>query len=30
MVQVRRREDGLDETDRLIVAELKQNPVFQT
>ena len=25
MVQVRRREDGLDETDRLIVAELKQN-----
>ena len=25
MVQARRREDGLDETDRLIVAELKQN-----
>ena len=25
MVQVRRWEDGLDETDRLIVAELKQN-----
>ena len=28
MVQVRRREDGLDETDRLIVAELKQNAPF--
>ena len=25
MVQARRREEGLDETDRLIVAELKQN-----
>ena len=25
MEQSRRREDGLDETDRLIVAELKQN-----
>ena len=25
MVQARRREDGLDETDRLIVSELKQN-----
>ena len=28
MVQVRRREDGLDETDQLIVAELKQNAPF--
>ena len=25
MVQARRREDGLDETDRLIVAELQEN-----